>query len=151
MRNSFIYILIILCSNQMFSQSLWPAVGDEAKPYTRWWWLGSAVDEKNLDYLLSEYAKAGLGGLEITPIYGVQGNEQNEIDFLSPRWMEILGFINKKADAVGLKIDMNTGTGWPFGGPYVTPDEAAQKVVFKDGKFVSVPTKQKVKLAAPGG
>ena len=151
MRNSFIYILIILCSNQMFSQSLWPAVGDEAKPYTRWWWLGSAVDEKNLDYLLSEYAKAGLGGLEITPIYGVQGNEQNEIDFLSPRWMEILGFINQKADAVGLKIDMNTGTGWPFGGPYVTPDEAAQKVVFKDGKFVSVPTKQKVKRAAPGG
>ncbi len=62
----------------------------EARPGTRWWWLGSAVDEKNLTYNLEEYARTGMGAVEITPIYGVQGNDANEIQFLSPRWMEML-------------------------------------------------------------
>ena len=63
----------------------WPEVKPEARPGSRWWWLGSAVDQKNLSYNLKKYGTAGLGSLEITPIYGVQGNEQNDIDFLSPK------------------------------------------------------------------
>ena len=57
----------------------------DAKPGLRWWWLGSAVDEQNLSWSLSEYAKAGVGAVEITPIYGVQNNEKNDISYLSPR------------------------------------------------------------------
>ena len=53
----------------------WPDAPAEARPGTRWWWLGSAVDEKNLTYNLEEYARAGMGAVEITPIYGVQGND----------------------------------------------------------------------------
>lgn len=30
----------------------WPDAPAEARPGTRWWWLGSAVDEKNLTYNL---------------------------------------------------------------------------------------------------
>lgn len=63
----------------------WPDAPAEARPGTRWWWLGSAVDEKNLIYNLEEYARAGMGAVEITPIYGVQGNDANDIQFLSPR------------------------------------------------------------------
>ena len=34
------------------------------------------------------YQQAGLGGLEITPIYGVKGAEDKFIDFLSsPMWL----------------------------------------------------------------
>ena len=40
----------------------------EAKPGLRWWWLGSAVDKENLSWCLGEYAKAGVGAVEITPI-----------------------------------------------------------------------------------
>ena len=29
----------------------WPDAPAEARPGTRWWWLGSAVDEKNLTYI----------------------------------------------------------------------------------------------------
>ena len=46
----------------------WPDAPAEARPGTRWWWLGSAVDEKNLTYNLEEYARAGMGAVEITPI-----------------------------------------------------------------------------------
>ena len=108
----------------------WPVVKQEAKPGTRWWWLGSAVDSVNLTYNLETYAKAGIGAVEITPIYGVQGNEKNDIDFLSPRWMRMLGHVEAEGNRLGIEIDMNTGTGWPFGGPEVSVDEAATRVYF---------------------
>ena len=62
----------------------------QTKPWTRWWWQGSAVDKTNLTASMQLYQQAGLGGLEITPIYGVKGTEDNFIDFLSPKWMEML-------------------------------------------------------------
>jgi hypothetical protein len=110
----------------------WPAVKAEAKPWARWWWLGSAVDKANLTYNMSEYAAKGMGGLEITPIYGVQGNDANNISYLSPKWMEMLSHTENEAARLGMKIDMNTGTGWPFGSPEVTLEDAACKVVFQD-------------------
>ena len=109
----------------------WPEVKPEARPGTRWWWMGSAVDADNLTYNLETYARAGIGAVEITPIYGVVGNEANDIDFLSPQWMEMLRHTEAEGQRLGIQIDMNTGTGWPFGGPEVSVDEAATRVYFK--------------------
>lgn len=137
-------------------ESLWPAVQQTARPAARWWWHGSAVDSANLDWSIRTYAEAGLGELEITPIYGVQDNEANDIPFLSPKWMDMLRYCYSVADEVGMKIDMSTGTGWPFGGPWVSDADAASKALFghdEAGKvtFEVGKTHQKVKRAAPGG
>ena len=109
----------------------WPEIETTARPGARWWWLGSAVDSANLAYNMEEYARAGMGTLEITPIYGVKNNEANDIDYLSPRWMQMLSFVIEEGDSVGLDIDMNGGTGWPFGGPEVSVEDAACKVIFQ--------------------
>ena len=58
----------------------WYTPTTENKPFVRWWWLGSAVDKEGLTYNLEEFAKAGIGGFEVTPIYGVKGNESNDIN-----------------------------------------------------------------------
>lgn len=109
-----------------------PSPTQEAKPGIRWWWMGSAVDKENLGWNLDQYAKAGIGAVEITPLYGVQGNDKNDIPYLSPRWMEMLRFVEKKDKELGIETDMATGTGWPFGGPWVPLSEAACKAVFVD-------------------
>jgi hypothetical protein len=109
----------------------WPAASSETKPWTRWWWLGSAVDKTNLTHQLEQFAAAGLGGVEICPIYGVKGYEDRHIDFLSPKWMEMLAHATKEAKRLGLGFDMTTGTGWPFGGPNVTTDIASAGVTLK--------------------
>ena len=102
----------------------------ENKPFVRWWWLGSAVDEEGLTWNLEEFARAGIGGVEITPIYGVKNNEKNDVVYLSPRWMELYIHTVKEAARLGLQVDMNNGTGWPFGGPHISTDYSA-------GKFIS--------------
>lgn len=109
----------------------WPEPKPEAKPGSRWWWLGSAVDKENLSYNLQKYGAAGLGSLEITPIYGVIGNESNDIPYLSDKWMEMLRYCQTIGKQNGIDIDMNNGTGWPFGGPEVTTEEAATKAIFE--------------------
>ncbi|MCD8309620.1 MAG: glycosyl hydrolase family 2, partial [Prevotellaceae bacterium] len=109
----------------------WPAGTTEARPATRWWWLGSAVDKENLTYNMEAYARAGMGGVEITPIYGVQGNDSANIPFLSPQWMDILQYTEAEGTRLGVEVDMNTGTGWPFGGPETALTDAAAKALFQ--------------------
>ena len=130
---------------------LWPAVTLEAKPWTRWWWLGSAVDEAGLTQELASLADAGFGGVEITPIYGARGAEDRFLSFLSADYMQALKVTCQEAKRLGLGVDMATGTGWPFGGPQVGPDDVELRIAGKDGRFAPQPTGFKVKRAAPGG
>ena len=89
------------------------------KPWVYWWWMGSAVDKKNLTANLELYQQAGIGGVHIIPIYGVKGWEEKYIDFLSPSWLDLLKYTIEEASRLGMGVDMSTGTGWPFGGPQV--------------------------------
>ncbi|MDE7409203.1 MAG: glycosyl hydrolase family 2, partial [Muribaculaceae bacterium] len=104
------------------------------RPFVRWWWQGSAVDKDGLTYNLEEFARQGMGGFEITPIYGVQGNEANDIPYLSEKWMEMLRHVTDESRRLGLQPEMNNGTGWPFGGPEVTEAESAQKLIIEKWK-----------------
>lgn len=107
----------------------WPEVQKENRPWTRWWWMGNAVDEHNINRLLNEYSEAGIGGVEIAPIYGAIGYEDRYIDFLSPQWMNILEYTVQKADSLNMGVDMTQGTGWPFGGPHIKPEHAASMLI----------------------
>ncbi len=131
-----IFNLLFLIPHSSFlicaQSAQWPTPLPEAKAGTRWWWLGSAVDKPNLEWNLSEYARVGIGAVEITPLYGVQGNEKNELQFLSPQWMQALKDVQDISREKGIEVDMNCGTGWPFGGPLVPIEEAACKAVFID-------------------
>ena len=126
---------MVLATMAIFAQQ-WPEAKPEAKAGARWWWLGSAVDKENLRWTMQEYADHGIGALEITPIYGVQGNEANNIPYLSDQWMEMLREVQANGHELGIEVSMATGTGWPFGGPWVPMEESACKAVFVDTTFV---------------
>jgi alpha-L-rhamnosidase len=103
----------------------WPIITQQNRPWTRWWWMGSAVDKDNLSRLLQQYHDAGVGGVEICPIYGATGYEKRYIPFLSPKWMEMLDHATATANRLGMGFDMTTGTGWPMGGPWIAPTDAS--------------------------
>lgn len=114
------------------AQIKWPSINSTTKPWTRWWWLGSAVNPKDLTQNMETYAAAGLGGLEITPIYGIGGFENQFVDYLSPQWMQLLNHTLQEAKRLNLEIDMATGSGWPFGGgPLIGPKDACKDFVYK--------------------
>jgi hypothetical protein len=81
---------------------------------------------------MEQYVQAGLGGLEITPIYGVAGYESEFINYLSPEWMQVFTYTLKEAKRLNIQIDMATGSGWPFGGgPLIGDAEACKDFEYK--------------------
>jgi len=135
---AFLSILIPGCGSKKTQSSLektdisselaWPEITNQTKPWSRWWWMGSILDEQDLATEMKKYADAGLGGLEITPIYGVKGYEHRFIPYLSSEWMDKLEFTLKQADRLDMGIDMATGNGWPFGGNWVGADKACRNI-----------------------
>lgn len=109
----------------------WPPLTSQNKPWAWWWWPGSAVDQTNISSQLQTFQEAGLGGVQIIPIYGVKGEEPNYIDFLSPEWMQMMGYTVTEAQARGMGVDMALETGWCFGGPPITTNEANSFVTEK--------------------
>ncbi|MFA5328275.1 MAG: glycosyl hydrolase [Prolixibacteraceae bacterium] len=135
-RSGFLFLSILLivftfsCSNASGQKSEtvpgWPKITMENKPWSRWWWMGSSVNPADLKVVMEAYSKAGLGGLEITPIYGVHGYENKFIKFLSPEWVDNLKYTLQEGKKLGMGIDLAMASGWPFGGPWVTPEDACK-------------------------
>jgi hypothetical protein len=136
MKNTLLTILTLLilggCTPETVVDSDWPELTKEMKPWTRWWWMGSDVDSTGLTYNLEEMARAGIGGVEVTPVYGVKGREAYYRQYLSPAWMRMFAYTRSEAERLGMGVDMNTGTGWPFGGPEITLEDAATKAIFHE-------------------
>ena len=134
MKKTICTILMAAATLGIQAQS-WPEVMTEAKPGTRWWWHGSAVDKENLQWLMQQYADHGIGAVEITPVDAIQGNQANNIPYLSDRWMEMLREVQQNGRQLDMEVGMATGTGWPFGGPWVPLEESACKVVCVESTF----------------
>ena len=109
----------------------WPVVSNESRPWTRWWWLGSALDAATITRELESLRDAGFGGVEVTPIYGARGHESQFVPYLSDAWLTLLDHTLREARRLGLGVDMATGTGWPFGGPWVSEADAAHGFLFR--------------------
>lgn len=140
--------LLCLSSLAVAADTDWPAITREAKPWTRWWWLGSGVDEKNLTLQLEAFSKAGLGGVEICPIYGAKGYESRDLKFLSPEWVAAYAHTARETKRLGMGVDLTTGTGWPFGAPWVQESMASASLASVQA---TVQEGQPVSLALPKG
>jgi hypothetical protein len=108
-----------------------PVYNSETKPWTRWWWHGNAVTKDGITYELEELTKKGFGGVELTPIYGVRGEENQQVEFLDDQWIDYFKHTLMEAKRLGLGVDLATGTGWPFGGPWVSETDAPKYLTLK--------------------
>ena len=134
---------------------MWPEIVPEHKPWTRWWWLGSAVDRHTITQLLEEYQRVGLGGVEVTPVYGVRGMAKSNIEYLSDEWLEMLRHTVAEAKRLGMQVDLPPGSGWRIGGGFITDETSAAQLSITKTKsgytIASVPSDEMVKRAGPGG
>jgi hypothetical protein len=132
-------IAILFFGNNLFGQQNFQT----AKPWTYWWWMGSAVDQENIQRQLSDFAEAGLGGVHIIPIYGARGYEDRFLNFLSEDWLAIVDFTIHEAEKLNMGVDLTLGTGWPYGGNWMTPEYAAKKLVRRE---FSIENSKKINL-----
>ena len=46
----------------------------EGKPYTRWWWFASEIQNSDIKYQLEWLKENGFGGVEIAWVYPMRGD-----------------------------------------------------------------------------
>lgn len=123
---------ILMGLSAVAQDNAWPVLKKEMRPWTRWWWMGSAVNKQQLAEALAVYGQAGFGGVEIAPIYGAIGYERQYVAYLSPEWIQLLHHTVAEAGKRNMGVDLTTGTGWPFGGPQVSGPYAASKLIVQE-------------------
>ena len=124
----FIVIFILFSLQYSFPQ----AITNTNKPWTYWWWMGSAVNKADLKKQLTDFSRAGIGGVHIVPIYGAKGFENRFIPFLSENWLEMVQYTIEAANELNLGVDITLGTGWPYGGSWISKSNAAKQLVIKE-------------------
>jgi hypothetical protein len=104
----------------------------EARPFVRWWWNGNRITGDEIKRQLDVLQNAGIGGVEINPIAFPEWNDTlntRSLTWLSPEWNSMLALASGEAAARGMITDLIVGSGWPFGGEFLRPDETVQRVI----------------------
>jgi hypothetical protein len=125
------YIILCICCATQIAHAQWPTTNANMRPWTRWWWMGNAVDSAGINNQLESFKEAGIGGVEIVPIYGAVGAENKYLNYLSPDWMKMLDATVSAASKRNMGVYMSVGSGWPIGGPQITEDDAATKLIIQ--------------------
>ena len=78
------------------------------------------------------------------------GNDrvQHGPTFLTPEWRDLYKHALREADRLGLEMSLNIQSGWNLGGPMVTAEDAAKKLVWSEMR-VTGPAPYDQKLLAP--
>jgi hypothetical protein len=60
--------------------------------------------------------------------------EQEQLEWLSPQWIQVLKTACLGARERGMIADLLVGSGWPFGGKFLKPDQTIERMAvnYKD-------------------
>ena len=109
------------------------------KPWTFWYWMYGAVSEAGIKADLRAMKDVGLGGCYLMPIRGAVERPEYEgkADALSENFWRMVDCALVQADSLGLGMGIHVCDGFALaGGPWITPEESMQKVVFSEDLFV---------------
>lgn len=113
----------------------------DARPMMRWWWFGPAVVKPELGKELRTMAANGIGGVEIQPVYPLALDNPakgiRNLRYLSPAFLDDVSFANRTARALGLRVSITLGSGWPYGGPHTPLALAAGRL-----KVIALPASE---------
>jgi hypothetical protein len=132
-------------------QQLFQTPPDDSRIMMRWWWFGPFASHKEIERELRVMKAAGIGGFELAVVYpmilddSARGIKNDR--YLSPEFLEKVKFTSQKAREMGLRMDVTIGSGWSYGGPYITQDLAAARL--RSDSFEIAPSKTTVTRPTP--
>ena len=140
MKTKYLFWMVLLLTacqsaERMSLQEQFTSPSEQAKPWTFWYWMYGAVSPEGITADLESMKEVGLGGAYLMPIRGYDEAPQYEgkAQQLTPRFWEMVHHSMKEADRLGLKLGMHICDGFALaGGPWITPKESMQKVVWSD-------------------
>ncbi|MGI9074632.1 MAG: glycosyl hydrolase [Bryobacteraceae bacterium] len=103
-----------------------------ARPMTRWWWFGGAITHDEITRELTLMRDAGLGGVELQPVYPLAVDDPQRgilnTPYFSDRWFDLVRHTARETTRLGLLFDFTLGSGWPYGGPMIPLELSARRL-----------------------
>ena len=118
----------------------------EAGPWVFWIFFENVMSKAEITRELEEMAAAGIAGAELRflSMHGFSGKPgpgfdpegwarlgQKRLEFLSPEFVDALEHACAEAQRLGLRLAINTGMGWPPGGPWITPQYRSKHLAWQ--------------------
>src|SRR4029077_7918492 len=98
----------------------------------RWWWFGPSATREELDAEMRRMKEGGIGGFEVAAVYPLAVDNPatgfHNYPYLSPEFLDKITYTSRRARELGLGMDLTIGSGWSFGGPYITPELASSRL-----------------------
>jgi hypothetical protein len=98
----------------------------------RWWWFGAAVEKAEILRELQQMKANGIGGAELAFVYPEVLDDSAKglvnLPFLSAAMLDAVNYAQAQGRQLGLRIDVTLCSGWPYGGPATTLQEAAGRL-----------------------
>ncbi len=126
------FILLLLAASTVHAQNLdalrrgFRTPPEDAKIMMRWWWFGPSLTRAQVDRDLQKMKEGGIGGVEVQPVYplSLEGNYA----WLSDEFIDLLRYTRERTAALGMRMDLTLGSGWPYGGPHIPVSKAAGRL-----------------------
>jgi glycosyl hydrolase family 106( putative alpha-L-rhamnosidase) len=104
----------------------------DARIMVRWWWFGPSVTKPELERELRTMKEGGIGGVEVQSTYPLALDDPasgfHNFRYVFPEFLDDLTFTGRKAEELGMRLDLTLGSGWPFGGPHISINQAAGRL-----------------------
>ncbi|MCX6880374.1 MAG: glycosyl hydrolase [Verrucomicrobia bacterium] len=101
----------------------------ESRPWVYWWWLNGAASKEGITRDFEEMRKQGIGGALLFDAGEAGPDAPRGPQFMSDAWRELFKHALREADRCGVVLTANLCSGWNAGGPWVTAEHAAKKLV----------------------
>ena len=101
------------------------------RPFVRWWWNGSRVEAGEIVRELDVLHAAGIGGVEINTIGFPDRTDtlgRAALPWLSDEWIRMVRTAVDACRERGMTCDIIVGSGWPFGGEFLTRDQQIRQL-----------------------
>ena len=101
-----------------------------------WWWLNGNVTREAITSDLEAMKEKGFHGAMIFDAGGHNQRGNRDIPagplFASEEWRKLFVHALDEAERLGLEIGFNIQSGWNLGGPFITPEKAAEKLTYSE-------------------
>jgi hypothetical protein len=75
---------------------------------------------------------AGIGGIELQPVYPVAVDDSRQgihnTPYFSEEWFDLVRHVARETERLGLQFDFTLGSGWSYGGPFIPVELAARRL-----------------------
>ncbi|MBQ3827406.1 MAG: DNA-binding protein [Prevotella sp.] len=105
------------------------------QPWVFWYWMYGCVSDEGIRADLKAMKQAGIAGTYLMPIKDITDGAQYNGDArqLSETWWKRMDTVFQVADSLHIDLGIHISDGFALaGGPWITPEESMQKVVYAD-------------------